>query len=90
MTDEEFQLALNTEMVFHGVPYAFREECANRLAKGQAAQELLSEAVSQLDGITEIIEIYEPVTPSQKRWKKNWLTDTAKIISDYQKKVEGK
>jgi hypothetical protein len=40
-----------------------------------------SEALSLVDGVTEVIEIYKAQSPAQQVWKMNWLFNAHELIN---------
>jgi len=40
-------------------------------------------AITLLDSVFEIIEIYKPESPSQEEWKRWWLENANNLINEY-------
>jgi hypothetical protein len=43
------------------------------------------ELLSLVDGVTEVVELFETESPAQLEWKKNWLERARKLIGEYVK-----
>lgn len=44
----------------------------------------MDQAVSLIDGVTEIVAIFKPKSPAQSDWKSEWLTAANKILRIYE------
>jgi hypothetical protein len=53
--------------------------CADMGDKGH--EKLEADMLSLIDGVVEIVELYQPETPAQSKWKTNWLSKARKALA---------
>jgi len=60
--------------------YAMGEELAKLRAENEALRKSETAAISWVDGVIEILELYQPETNSQIEWKKHMVAEAYRII----------